>query len=404
MKRTSKRIFIFLLSLFLLFIFINGYILEYSKKYIVSEKGSLEKSEVVIILGAKVYKDKLSSILQDRVDTAIEIYQAGKVKKILISGDHGQDDYDEVNAIKSYLLLKEVLEEDIFTDHAGFSTYDSMYRAKHIFGVESAIISTQSFHLPRSIYIARKLGIEAYGFPAEKRIYGKEINNYIRESFAMVKAWFDVNLNSQPKYLGEKILITGNSQASWDRVVPQELIDKKPIEDNFIKKLVEAAMEQTTKKVTYDPSYFQIDYPMGDIPENKGVCTDVIIRAYRKVNIDLQKKVHEDMAKNFLVYPKKWNLSKTDTNIDHRRVPNLQVFFARFGKELSLSKNSNDYSPGDIVAWDLGKGITHIGITTNYYYGNTPLVVHNIGAGPKLENMLFSFNIIGHYSYKDLDN
>ncbi|MCK9331386.1 MAG: DUF1287 domain-containing protein [Candidatus Cloacimonetes bacterium] len=174
---------------------------------------------------------------------------------------------------------------------------------------------------------------------------------------------------------------------------------EKSFEDDFVEGLVNAAINQTTKKVTYDPSYFQIDYPMGDVPEDKGVCTDVIIRAYREMGIDLQEEVHKDMENNFSIYPQKWGLSSTDTNIDHRRVPNLQVFFKRFGKELLLSQNSDDYAPGDLVIWELREGIVHIGIVTNRYYNNTPLIVHNIGAGPKIENMLFSFKIIGHYSY-----
>jgi len=399
MKKIKKIILTFFLSLLLFFIVINSYVIIKGNKYIVTEKDSLTNSEAVIILGAKVYEEKLSIMLQDRVDTAIEIYNKGKVKKILISGDHGQDNYDEVNAVKSYLLLKEIPEEDIFTDHAGFDTYDSMYRAKYIFGIKSAIISTQNFHLPRSIYIARELGIEAYGFPSDKRVYAKEIANRLRESLAIVKAWFDINLNSLPKYLGEKISIYGNSQASWDRNVPEKLITEKSFEDDFVEGLVNAAINQTTKKVTYDPSYFQIDYPMGDVPEDKGVCTDVIIRAYREMGIDLQEEVHKDMENNFSIYPQKWGLSSTDTNIDHRRVPNLQVFFKRFGKELLLSQNSDDYAPGDLVIWELREGIVHIGIVTNRYYNNTPLIVHNIGAGPKIENMLFSFKIIGHYSY-----
>nr|HKL16933.1 DUF1287 domain-containing protein [Patescibacteria group bacterium] len=171
--------------------------------------------------------------------------------------------------------------------------------------------------------------------------------------------------------------------------------------DRFNKKLVKAAIKQTKKSVIYDPSYFPIDYPNGDIPENKGVCTDVIIRAYRLVDIDLQEKVHQDMKENFHLYPQKWGLNSPDTNIDHRRVPNLQVFFSRFGIKLKTSKNPKDYKPGDIVTWDLGQGKTHIGIVTNHYQNNIPLIVHNISRGPQLENMLFKFEITGHYRYKD---
>lgn len=378
-----------ILLLIIIFIFINIYIINFSNQYIINNIEDIPSADVVIILGAQVIGDKLSNILLDRTESAIDLYENNKVDKILISGDHGKKYYDEVNAIKKYLLNKNIPSEDIFIDHAGFDTYDSMYRAQYIFEVNSAIISTQKFHLPRAIYIARKLNIDAYGFPADKRIYSDK--NEFRELFARIKAWLDINFDSSPKFLGEKIPISGDSQDSWDI---------KKIDDNFISTLLESAIKQTKENIIYDPSYFQIDYPNGDIPSNKGVCTDVIIRAYRTVGIDLQKEVHEDMLNNFNLYPSKWGLNATDTNIDHRRVPNLQVFFSRFGEELEISNDPNDYLPGDIVTWDLGRGITHIGLVTNHYQNKTPLIVHNIGAGPKLENMLFNFEITGHYRYK----
>ena len=387
MKKYKILILFILLSLFS-FILINNYIINFSEQYIINNIEDVPNTDVVIILGAKVSGNILSHILLDRTENAIELYNAHKVNKILISGDHGQEDYDEVNAVKNYLLDSGIPSEDIFIDHAGFDTYDSIYRAQYIFGVKSVIISTQNFHLYRAIYIARELGIDAYGLPADKRSYDNEIANNIRESLARIKAWADVTFNSKPKFLGEKIPITGNSQDSWDI---------KIIEDEFINTLIESAIKQTTKNITYDPSYFQIDYPNGDIPIDKGVCTDVIIRAYRSLGIDLQKEVHEDMLENFSLYPSKRGLTATDTNIDHRRVPNLQVFFSRFGTELAIS---DSYEPGDIVTWNLGRGITHIGLVTNHYQNKTPLIVHNIGAGPKLENMLFSFEITGHYRYK----
>lgn len=166
-------------------------------------------------------------------------------------------------------------------------------------------------------------------------------------------------------------------------------------------KLSDAALELTLQKVEYYPKYVRIDYPNGDIPANKGVCTDVVIRAYRKLGIDLQKEVHEDMVRNFHLYPKNWGLKKPDTNIDHRRVPNLMVFFKRFGVVKPITENPNDYKPGDIVCWNLGGGITHIGIVVNKKStnGDRYLIVHNIGAGQVLEDCLFSFQIIGHYTY-----
>ena len=390
MIKKYKLLALSLLLFLTFFVSVNFYVLNIGNKYVLDSIEEINKADVVIILGAKVFNDNLSHILIDRTDTAIELYNNQKVNKILVSGDHGRKNYDEVNAIKDYLLKKGVPSEDIFLDHAGFNTYDSMYRAQYIFEINSALISTQNFHLPRAIYIARELGIDAYGFPADKRIYGKELHNNIRESFARAKAWLNITLHSKPKFLGEKIPISGDSQESWDI---------KIIEDPFINELVSSAIEQTKENIIYDPSYFQIDYPNGDIPQRKGVCTDVIIRAYRSVGIDLQKEVHEDMLENFNLYPSNWNLNSPDTNIDHRRVPNLKVFFSRFGEELEISNNPNNYSPGDIITWDLGRGVTHIGIVTNHYKKETPLIVHNIGAGPKLENMLFNFKITGHYRF-----
>ncbi|MCD7971742.1 MAG: DUF1287 domain-containing protein [Candidatus Azobacteroides sp.] len=170
---------------------------------------------------------------------------------------------------------------------------------------------------------------------------------------------------------------------------------------DFANRLSEAALSLTKDRVVYDPAYFSIPYPNGDIPAGKGVCTDVIIRAYRKLGIDLQKEVHEDMKANFNIYPKNWGLKSTDRNIDHRRVPNLMTFFSRKGKEKVISTNPTDYLPGNIVAWNLGKGITHIGIVVNKKSRDNKryLIVHNIGAGQVVEDCLFSYPIIGHYTY-----
>lgn len=170
----------------------------------------------------------------------------------------------------------------------------------------------------------------------------------------------------------------------------------------FAKRLADSALTLTYQQVIYDPSYFSIAYPNGDVPKDRGVCTDVVIRAYRKMGIDLQKEVHEDMAANFHLYPKIWGLNKPDKNIDHRRVPNLMTYFSRFGEVKAISQNAADYEPGDIVCWGLGGAITHIGIVSNKKStdGNRYLIIHNIGQGQVLEDMLFNFNIIGHYSYK----
>lgn len=172
---------------------------------------------------------------------------------------------------------------------------------------------------------------------------------------------------------------------------------------NKTQTLVAAAIAQTQDNVTYNGAYFKIAYPMGDIPAQYGVCTDVIIRAYRKLGIDLQQLVHEDMRRNFSLYPakKNWRQTKTDTNIDHRRVPNLQIFFTRHGKKLIVSNNPQDYQTGDLVTWMLPGNLPHIGIVTDQRSadGLRPLIVHNIGAGPQLEDMLFDYTISGHYRY-----
>jgi uncharacterized protein YijF (DUF1287 family) len=169
----------------------------------------------------------------------------------------------------------------------------------------------------------------------------------------------------------------------------------------FTSKLSNAAISLTKNAVIYDPAYFKIAYPMGDVPVGKGVCTDVVIRAYRKLNIDLQRLVHEDMVLHFNIYPKRWGLKKTDTNIDHRRVPNLMVFFNRFGRSLPRTLVPTDYHTGDIVCWDLGGGTTHIGIVIENRSkdGKRHLIVHNIGGGQVMEDCLFNWKIIGHYRY-----
>jgi uncharacterized protein YijF (DUF1287 family) len=171
---------------------------------------------------------------------------------------------------------------------------------------------------------------------------------------------------------------------------------------DFQKSLSNAAKELTNQEVVYDPSYFAIDYPNGDVPADRGVCTDVVIRAYRLLGIDLQKEVHEDMKANFSIYPKNWGLKTTDKNIDHRRVPNLMTFFERKGTVKVKSRKPENYLPGDIVCWNLGGGITHIGIVIDQMSsdGKRPLIVHNIGAGQVVEDILYRYTIIGHYAYQ----
>ena len=182
------------------------------------------------------------------------------------------------------------------------------------------------------------------------------------------------------------------------------LFSQNSLAGSFENQLVNAVIERTKHDVRYDGAYFSIPYPNGDIPSDIGVCTDVIIRAYRAIGADLQRLVHEDMTNHFSAYPSKriWGLNSTDRNIDHRRVPNLQVFFTRHGTKLPLSENAKDYKPGDIVTWMLPRNLPHIGIVTDQISSSSsnPLIAHNIGAGPKLDDMLFDYTITGHYRYK----
>ena len=215
-KYFKKVILICVIGAGIIFV-VNWYILKSTKSQIFYEQDKLSEKQTALLLGARVYSDgRLSHIMQDRAETAIEIYKMGKVDKILISGDHGTSEYDEVNTIKDYLLKKGVKSEDVFTDHAGFDTYDSVYRARDIFEVDSMIIVTQKFHLPRAVYIANSLGVESVGIVADKRRYVDKERNMIRESISRVKALLNVIFKAQPKFLGEVISIGGDSSDSWD--------------------------------------------------------------------------------------------------------------------------------------------------------------------------------------------
>lgn len=167
--------------------------------------------------------------------------------------------------------------------------------------------------------------------------------------------------------------------------------------------LVAAALERTQHQVRYDGSYHRIPYPMGDVPADIGVCTDVVIRSYRALGLDLQALVHQDIKAHFSQYPSKriWGLSKPDSNIDHRRVPNLQTFFSRHGERLKVSDKGEDYQPGDLVTWTVTGHRPHIGIVTDKRSedGKRPLIVHNIGQGPVLEDMLFDYPITGRFRF-----
>lgn len=172
--------------------------------------------------------------------------------------------------------------------------------------------------------------------------------------------------------------------------------------NDYLDALANAALKRTEQNIVYNGRYFKIDFPNGDVPKNIGVCTDVVIRSYRALGVDLQKLVHDDIQQHFDRYPAKriWGQSKPDTNIDHRRVPNLATFFSRHGETLSKSNNPSDYQAGDIVTWKLENNLPHIGIVANKKgTSGNPLIIHNIGAGPKLEDALFSYTITGHFRY-----
>lgn len=187
------------------------------------------------------------------------------------------------------------------------------------------------------------------------------------------------------------LLITGSAAAA---LTPEQKSD-------ILRKLVVAAKERTRHAVRYDGSYVRLRYPGGDVPADRGVCTDEVIRSYRALGIDLQKEVHEDMRANFRLYPRSWGLSRPDPNIDHRRVPNLMKFFSRHGESLPVSSDPRAYHPGDLVTWDLGGGVPHIGIVvdTRSPDGRRFHLVHNIGSGPQNEDVLFHWRITGHYRY-----
>ncbi|EAS19290.1 conserved hypothetical protein [Flavobacteria bacterium BBFL7] len=209
-----------LLGLVLLVIILQFHIKRSSRDVIFKNASELEPAYVGLVLGASVRPDKsLSPILQDRVDKAYELYDKGIIKKFLLSGDHGQEDYDEVNAMRRYLNDKGVPNQDIFLDHAGFDTYDSMFRAREVFQVEELIVITQEFHLPRAIYVGKKMGLKLQGFIADNREYPGNAYFTRREWLANIKAWIELNIEKSPTYSGKPIPITGSSLPSHDKII-----------------------------------------------------------------------------------------------------------------------------------------------------------------------------------------
>ena len=195
---------------------LNIYMVLFSKQYTItsSETSQLSDIDCIMVLGCGVRGDSPTPLLADRLQRGVEVFQVGSAPKILMTGDHGQDNYDEVNVMKQYALEAGIAESDIFMDHAGFSTYESMYRAKEIFGVKKMIIVTQKYHLSRALYIANKLGIEAYGVASDYRTFSGQLGRDSREVLARVKDIFTVVLKPKPTYLGEAIPISGDGAAT----------------------------------------------------------------------------------------------------------------------------------------------------------------------------------------------
>ena len=199
---------------------INGYIKKTSEKWILSidEAKELENTDCILVLGAAVRNnERPSDMLNDRLETGIELYNIDVSDRIIMSGDHGRKDYDEVNVMKDFALKNGVPSENVFMDHAGFSTYESMYRAKEIFEADKIVIVSQKYHLYRAVYIARALGIEAYGVPSDVRIYKGQRYRDIREAAARVKDFFKVIFKPEPTYLGEAIPVSGNGDVTNDK-------------------------------------------------------------------------------------------------------------------------------------------------------------------------------------------
>ena len=204
------------------------------------------------------------------------------------------------------------------------------------------------------------------------------------------------------------LLLLANCQRSPLKSVTQLTSSPTPVAEPLppkaspqLKQLIDGAVEQSKITTGYDPAYVKIAYPNGDVSSDTGVCSDVVVRAFRRAGIDLQKEVHEDMVSARSEYSTRWNARDTDSNIDHRRVLNLMTYFTRQGKSLPASTERADYLPGDIIAWQLSDGVEHIGILTNL--ASQPdklyLVIHNIGAGARIEDVLLNWKIIGHYRY-----
>ena len=216
MKKILKYIMIIIVVIVVIVLAISLYVKMSTKKQIISDYSNLKDIDCIIILGAGIWGDKPSPMLEDRLLEGINLYQNGVSDKILMSGDHGRDEYDEVNIMKDYAIEKGIPSKSIFMDHAGFSTYESIYRAKEIFQAKKVVIVTQKYHLYRALYIAKNLGLEAYGVGADPRQYRGAFHREVREVIARDKDFIKCILKPKPTYLGEVIPISGNGDITND--------------------------------------------------------------------------------------------------------------------------------------------------------------------------------------------
>jgi uncharacterized protein len=229
-------------------------------------------------------------------------------------------------------------------------------------------------------------------------VYSAAARPSVQIAAVLAGAFVVVSSISACAYRGEAAGVS--SKATPAQVAAVNNVTRRPISDTpQIRKAVDSAIEQTRQTFEYDPSYVKLEYPNGDVPLVRGVCADVIVRAFRSAGMDLQKEVHEDMVRHFSAYPARWGARKPDSNIDHRRVPNLMTLFDRSGRSVPTTRKPSDYVPGDVVAWELDNHLLHIGIVTDAIAAGSQnyLAVHNIGEGAKLEDVLMAWKIIGHY-------